>query len=61
MRIVVVLPAPLGPRKPKTEPRGTLRSIASTARVVPNSFVSPAHSTAAGSAMLVFVVIEEVA
>ena len=34
MRIVVVLPAPFGPRKPYTVPVGTRRSTPSTARVV---------------------------
>ena len=31
MRIVVVLPAPLGPRKPKTSPGCTSKSMPSTA------------------------------
>ena len=31
IRSVVVFPAPLGPRKPKSSPRGTIRSISSTA------------------------------
>ena len=31
MRSVVVLPAPLGPRKPNSSPRGTSRSTAFTA------------------------------
>ena len=35
MRIVVVFPEPLRPRKPKTHPRGTLRSKACTARFTP--------------------------
>ena len=35
MRMVVVLPAPLGPRKPKKEPRGTLRFSPSTAALFP--------------------------
>src|SRR6185436_14322097 len=34
-RIVVVLPAPFGPRKPNTPPSGTLRSRPSTATVRP--------------------------
>src|SRR5205823_13563866 len=33
--IVVVFPAPFGPRKPNTPPSGTARSSRSTARVVP--------------------------
>jgi hypothetical protein len=32
MRIVVDLPAPLGPRKPSTSPRSTLKETPSTAR-----------------------------
>src|SRR3954470_11189372 len=40
MRSVVVLPAPLGPRKPNSSPRGTSRSIASTAVKLPYCFVS---------------------
>src|SRR5256714_5027078 len=35
MRIVVVLPAPLGPRKPKISPSSTLRSTPRTAATVP--------------------------
>src|SRR5579862_2029058 len=35
MRIVVVLPAPLGPRKPKKQPRGTSRFSPSTAALEP--------------------------
>ena len=38
-RIVVVLPAPFGPRKPKTPPSGTARSSPSTARVRPRAAV----------------------
>ena len=41
MRMVVVLPEPLGPRKPKTLPRGTRRSIPSTARVPRYRLASP--------------------
>jgi len=48
MRIVVVLPAPLGPRKPKTSPRPTLKSTASTARRSPNRLVSPRASMRTG-------------
>src|SRR3954469_20034415 len=36
MRIVVDLPAPLGPRKPSTSPRSTLNEMSSTARFAPN-------------------------
>ena len=35
MRIVVDLPAPLGPRKPKKQPRGTSRFTPSTAALIP--------------------------
>ena len=35
IRMAVVLPAPLGPRKPKKEPFGTSRSSPSTAAFVP--------------------------
>src|SRR6516225_4641980 len=41
MRSVVVFPAPLGPRKPKSCPAGTCRSIASTAVNEPYFLVSP--------------------
>src|SRR5258706_473463 len=47
MRIVVVLPAPLGPRKPKTSPRPTLKSKPSAATRSPNSLVSPRASMSA--------------
>ena len=40
-RIVVDLPAPLGPRKPCTSPPATVRSSPSRARVVPNVLTSP--------------------
>src|ERR1051325_660095 len=35
MRIVVDLPAPFGPRKPRTSPRSTENEIPSTARLAP--------------------------
>src|SRR5215831_10004582 len=38
IRIVVVLPAPLGPRSPNIAPRGTLRERSSTARNLPKAF-----------------------
>ena len=41
IRIVEVFPAPLGPRKPKASPLATSKSIASTAVISPNFFVSP--------------------
>ena len=40
-RIVVVLPAPLGPRNPVTRPRGTANDNPSTAVTSPNRFVRP--------------------
>src|SRR3954447_13548141 len=40
IRSVVVLPAPLGPRKPYTSPRRTVRSTASTAVRGPKVLVS---------------------
>src|SRR5450759_5461637 len=50
MRIVVVLPAPLGPRKPKTSPRRTERLRWSTASVLPKLLVSSwVASTTGGS------------
>src|SRR5262245_10479765 len=47
--IVVVLPAPFGPRKPKICPRGTSKLTASTATKSPNVLVS-SWTTTAGSA-----------
>ena len=41
IRIVEVLPAPLGPRKPNDSPRATSKSMASTAVKSPNRLVSP--------------------
>ena len=41
MRIVLVLPAPLGPRKPKASPGATSKSMASTAVKSPKRLVSP--------------------
>jgi hypothetical protein len=46
IRIVVVLPEPLGPRKPYTLPVGTTRSSPSTTAVCPRRFVSPFVSIA---------------
>ena len=46
MRIVVVLPAPFGPRTPKRLPRGMARFTPSTARVAPKVLTSPSVSTA---------------
>jgi hypothetical protein len=41
IRMVVVFPAPFGPRKPKISPRRIRRSIESTAVIMPNRFVRP--------------------
>ena len=38
MRIVVDLPAPFGPRKPRTSPISTLNDTPFTAVVAPNDF-----------------------
>ena len=47
IRIVVVFPAPLGPMKPYSPPRGTSRSRSATATVRPNAFLTPVIRTAA--------------
>src|SRR5215469_8428004 len=39
IRMVVDLPAPLGPRNPSTSPRSTEKETPSTARLVPNILV----------------------
>src|SRR6186997_1677506 len=49
MRIVVDLPAPLAPRKPKISPASTVRLTPSTAVKAPKRFVRPASSTAAAT------------
>src|SRR6266576_5975251 len=41
IRIVEVLPAPFGPRKPNDSPRATSKSTWSTATNEPNRLVSP--------------------
>jgi hypothetical protein len=41
IRIVELLPAPFGPRKPNASPRATSKSMPSTAISVPNSFRRP--------------------
>src|SRR5690348_12887678 len=46
--MVVVLPAPFGPRNPYTVPEGTARSTPQTARVSPNDFARPDASIASG-------------
>src|SRR5690348_5521437 len=50
VRRVVVLPAPLGPRKPVIEPGSTVKLRLSTARTAPKVLVSPCSSTRTGSA-----------
>src|SRR5262245_66448314 len=45
MRSVVVLPAPLGPSRPKQTPAGTSRSMPSTATRAPKRFTTPRAST----------------
>jgi hypothetical protein len=39
--IVVVFPAPFGPRNPKRSQSGTLNEMLSTAVMAPNRFVNP--------------------
>jgi hypothetical protein len=46
VRIVVVLPAPLGPRTQYTEPLPTAKSTPSTALTEPKVFTRPEASTA---------------
>src|SRR5438270_7018528 len=48
IRSVVVLPAPLAPRKPKISPRPTWKLTPSTARVAPYCLTSVLASTAVG-------------
>src|SRR6266853_491170 len=43
--IVVVLPAPFGPRKPKTSPAWTLRFRSFTASFLPGAFFCAGYST----------------
>src|SRR6188472_1879914 len=52
IRTAVVLPAPLGPRTPRTVPSRAARSTPSSAWVVPKRFVRPSAST-----MLVLMVV----
>src|SRR5262245_19584984 len=44
MRMVVVLPAPFGPRKPTTSPLATLKETSRTASTSPYRFESPVTS-----------------
>jgi len=46
--IVVVFPAPFGPRNPKTSPFCTVNEIPSTATVPLNSFFSPEAAMISG-------------
>src|SRR5947207_9881122 len=46
IRMVVVLPDPLGPMNPKTEPSRTVRQRSSTAVTSPKVFVTAVSSTA---------------
>src|SRR5262249_37900640 len=46
IRIVVVLPAPLGPRRPNTRPFGTLKDRPSTPLNLPQTFETPFSSIA---------------
>ena len=49
--MVVVFPAPLGPRNPNTVPEGISRSSPSTARTLPNVRVNPSVRMIAGADM----------
>ncbi len=46
--MVVVFPAPFGPRNPWTSPVPTVRSSPSSARAAPNVFTSPVIAMAGG-------------
>ena len=52
MRIVVVLPEPLGPRKPSTSPGRTSKERSATTSVSPKRFQTPRTSTAVSVARL---------
>src|SRR2546425_12075683 len=56
IRMVVVLPAPLGPRNPKTVPAETVRFKVSTARCGPKCLESPFISIARGVAPFALVI-----
>src|SRR3954453_13426016 len=60
-RIVVDLPAPLGPRKPVMSPGATVRSRPSRALVRPNVLTNPCISTAGWVAPLVLARCRDVA
>src|SRR4051794_28954157 len=51
--MVVVLPAPLGPRKPVTDPGSTVNERSETARTGPNALLSSRTSTRTGPAVAV--------
>src|SRR5204862_5451548 len=51
VRTIVVLPAPFGPRKPKTSPRATVNDTSSKARRGPNRLVRWL-TTSAGSTLI---------
>src|SRR4051794_41983240 len=51
--MVVVLPAPLGPRKPVTDPGSTVNERSETARTGPNALLSSRTSTRTGPAVIV--------
>src|SRR5262245_36211127 len=48
IRMVVVLPAPLGPRNPSTPPRSTVKPTSSTAVMAPKRLQSPLTSRSIG-------------
>src|SRR3954468_14828646 len=50
--IIVVLPAPLGPSRPKNSPSGTTRSTASSARKPSSYCLVSARSSRAGTAAI---------
>src|SRR4051812_47105075 len=58
IRTVVVLPAPFGPRKPKTSPAATSRSIPRTASTPPLKVRTSARASMAGVASLMRMKVE---
>src|SRR5262245_12070640 len=54
IRMVVVLPAPLGPSRPKMTPRGTRKDRSSTARNRPNDLTTPSSSMVDSMRLTVF-------
>src|SRR5581483_572123 len=61
MRIVELLPAPFGPRKPNASPRWTSKSIPSTAVSAPKRFTSPRAQTSGPSARIVARIVQTLA